>query len=432
MSYRLYVRPRPVEAGALPDEGSPWHYDWVLLDAGGQAQAEGADEPREAIEQVLARNDLEHVRLIALLPGENVLYCTARLPGKQSRYIRQALPFAVEEQLAQNIESVHLALGEKRGDDYAVAAIDEPLMADAAARLGSWSAELQAIHADAALLPVNDYRWSLCVEDDRCMVAGSEGEWYCLNTANLQLFFDMLPGTPELAVPARVRVFATASSMDSQRLHLASLEQLANYDVTIEQLEMAPLQLLAHAHHHRLSNPINLAQDDFAPVSRQGGPWRRWRPVAIVAAIWFLLQVGLELGQGIYYEREAQAWQQQAVTLYQSIFPGETRVSWRNLKNSLKGKLRVASQQGPNLDFLTLMKQAGYQYSTLPNRGQLQFNSVNYSRDRGELVLEVRADTFDKLNQLKSGLASAGLEARIGSVVNDSNSARGRITVSGG
>ncbi|MEP4464757.1 MAG: type II secretion system protein GspL, partial [Marinobacter alexandrii] len=51
---------------------------------------------------------------------------------------------------------------------------------------------------------------------------------------------------------------------------------------------------------------------------------------------------------------------------------------------------------------------------------------------RGELVVDVRAESYDRLSALRNGLSNQGLEAQIGSVVNESSGARGRLTVSGG
>lgn len=430
MSYRLYLRPLCEEGGGLPGEASPWLYDWLLVDAGGEVQASGNGQGREEIEQTLKRNDLENVKLLGLIPAEHILFCSANLPGKQSRYIRQALPFAVEEQLAQNVESMHLALGPRKGDRFAVAAIHEPLMADIVARLNQWQVELQGIYADAMLLPVNEATWTLCVEGDYTMGASAEGGWFRVLTANLPVVFDALP-VPADAVTPRARIYATAQARESQRIALAAIEQSDRFEVAVETLELSALELLAHAHQHRLCEPINLAQDDFAPTSKQGGPWRQWRPVAIIAAVWFALELGLNLGQGFYYQHQARSWQHQALSVYKSIFPNETRVNADNLKRILEGKLRVASETRGHQGFLGLMKQAGYQYSVMPDRGQLSFDSISYSRAGGQLVIEVHADTFDRLNEFKNGLVSAGYQAKIGSVVNDKNSARGRITISG-
>ena len=82
--------------------------EWV---ARGAAIASGSG----AIEKV--SEDLKGIDwegdVVALIPGEKVLVTTATIPSRQSRHIAQALPYAVEEKLAVDIETCHFALGEK-------------------------------------------------------------------------------------------------------------------------------------------------------------------------------------------------------------------------------------------------------------------------------------------------------------------------------
>ena len=51
-----------------------------------------------------------------VLPVEAVTACAVQLPTQKARWLRQALPFAVEELLAEDVEQFHLALGEPLAD----------------------------------------------------------------------------------------------------------------------------------------------------------------------------------------------------------------------------------------------------------------------------------------------------------------------------
>lgn len=135
---------------------------------------------------------------------------------------------------------------------------------------------------------------------------------------------------------------------------------------------------------------------------------------------------------GMYHERKASAFQERAMAIYQEAFPGDRRTHAGNVRRVIEGQLRVAGSNGPDLDFITLMKYTGQEYAELAGGQSVTFNSVNFSQSRGELVVDVRADSYDRLSTLRNGLANQGLEAQIGSVVNESSGARGRLTVSGG
>ncbi|WP_150913643.1 type II secretion system protein GspL [Marinobacter halotolerans] len=434
MSYRLYVRPiAPFPApGAEPVEQL---YNWALLDASGDSQAHGGGDTRDAIEQTLAQNDLEGVRLIGLIPGEDALFCVADIPAKQSRFIQQALPFAVEEQIAQDIESVHLAIGSHSAAGYRVAAIDHQQMGQWLRLFSDWeSARLEAIYPDAALLPVTDGGWSICLDGDNVMLASDQGEWLSVQSRNLAMFAQTLAAPPSEDVVAEVPVtlFGTDAEFEHLQSDISVLKASPRLAVAEKTLELIPLELLAHAHHHHLCHPINLCQGTYSLKRESSGLFGVWKPLIAVASLWFVIQVAVEVGFGYYHTQQAEQARAQAMEIYRNAFPGDTRTHAGNVRRVVQGQLNQLQESGTDAGFIALMKYTGSEYSNLSGAGSVVFNSVNYSQSRGELVVDVRADSYDKLSALRTGLSGKGLEAQIGSVVNEPDGARGRLTVSGG
>lgn len=432
MSYHLYARPVHGSPG-VTDE--PPRFDWVLLDASGEPQASGRDEPREGIEDALSRNSLEGVRLVGLIPGDEALFCFADIPARQSRFIRQALPFAVEEQLAQDVDTVHLALGGQTEDGYRVAAIDHQRMALWRETFLDWEGvELEAIFPDAALVPLKDHDWAICFGQDSVLLASRRGEWMTMKPENLPVFAQTLamPSEDEVAAEVQVVVYGTEQAFAAHEGLLSSLVGTQRLSVHREPMDASVIELLASAHYHHAADAINLCQGSYAPSQGEGGPWRAWRPAMAVAAAWFVLLVGGQLGMGYYHEQQARSLEDQAMAIYRQAFPDDRRASPRNVRRVVESQLRAAGEQGGEAGFLPLMKYAGQQYSELPDNQKVRFNSVNYTRSRGELIVDVRADSYERLNTLRSGLTDQGLDASIGSVVNDSDGTRARLTVSGG
>ncbi|KAA1173965.1 type II secretion system protein GspL [Marinobacter salinexigens] len=434
MSYRLYVRPT-LPLADLDQNPEAQLFNWVLQDASGHTQAQGAADPRDVIEQTLGQNALENVLLAGLIPGDEALFCTADIPAKQSRFIQQALPYAVEEQIAQDIDSVHLALGRHGSDGYGVAVIDQERMAQWVALFSGWDhIRLDAIYPDAALLPVTEGGWTICLSGEQVLMASDRGEWLSMQSANLEMFAQTLavPPTEEVVAEVPMMIYATESDLEFQQTAVSGLSSTGRLSVKTETLELMPLELLAHAHHHHLCQPINLCQGRFAVGADRANPLKPWKPLIAVAAVWFVLQVALEVGMGFYHQKQARELEQQAMVIYRNAFPQDRRTTAGNVRRVIQGQLRVAGAEGPELDFITLMKFTGEQYSKLPSNASVDFNSVNYSRNRAELVVDVRADSYERLSTLRNGLANSGLEAQIGSVVNEADGARGRLTVSGG
>ncbi|HTN33374.1 MAG TPA: type II secretion system protein GspL, partial [Marinobacter sp.] len=408
MSYRLYVRPVPpfVDPDEAPDVQL---FNWVLHDAGGDAQARGTDDTRDTIEQTLAQNALDNVLLIGLIPGDEALFCLADIPAKQSRFINQALPFAVEEQIAQDIETVHLALGRRTDDGYQVAAIDNERMAQWVSLFRGWEyVKLEGIFPDAALLPVTTGGWSVCLTGALALIVSDRGEWLSMQSANLGMFVQTLvaPSEHEVVADVPITLYATEEEFGIQQSAISELVSSSLLSVRREVLELMPLELLAHAYHHQLCQPINLCQGNFSNRSNKASPLKPWKPLIAVAAVWFCVQVALELGMGFYHQHQAAELKQQVMAIYRQAFPNDKRTSAGSVRRVIEGQLRVAGSGRQELDFITLMKYTGQQYSRLPEAGSVVFNSVNYSRARGELVVDIRANDYGRLSALRNGLAS--------------------------
>ncbi|MDY6840124.1 MAG: type II secretion system protein GspL [Pseudomonadota bacterium] len=434
MSYRLYVRPMPPFADADQDPGAQM-FNWVLHDASGDAQARGTGDSRDTIEQTLGQNALDNALLIGLIPGEEAIYCLADIPAKQSRFINQALPYAVEEQIAQDIDSVHLAIGSRTDQGYPVAAIDRKRMGQWAHLFSGWEhVRLDAIYPDASLLPATEGGWSICLDGETAMIVSERGEWLSMQSSNLGMFAHTLaaPSAEEVVAEIPVTLYGTADELNTQQPTITDLSGSGRLAVHKEVLELMPLELLAYAHHHQLCGPVNLCQGMFSSKSGNANPLKPWKPLIAVAAVWFVVQVALNAGMGFYYQNQAEELRSEAMTIYRDAFPNDRRTHAGNVRRVVEGQLRAAGSSGPEVDFITLMKYTGQQYARLPGSQGVNFNSVNYSRSRGELVVDVRADSYDRLSSLRNGLANQGLEAQIGSVVNEASGARGRLTVSGG
>ncbi|OZB07952.1 MAG: type II secretion system protein GspL, partial [Marinobacter sp. 34-60-7] len=328
MSYRLYVRPLPPFAD--PDNSpEAQRYAWVLQDASGDVQAQGPDDSRDTIEQTLARNALDKVLLTALIPGDEAVFCVANIPARQQRYVQQALPFAVEEQIAQDIETVHLAVGPHTAEGFTVAAIDRSQMARWSRLFSNWHhARLDAVFPDAALLPATEGGWSICLDGADAMMLSERGEWLKMKADNLNLFAQTMavPGEDTVAAQVPVTVFGTEQDLEANQTLISELSGgTGRLSVQQKPLELSVIEFLAWSRYHHHCQPINLCQGAFAISATGDSPLKPWKPLLAVACVWFVVQLGLEIGMGLYQQQQAEQLQQQAMAVYREAFPNDRR-----------------------------------------------------------------------------------------------------------
>src|SRR5690606_31283561 len=110
-------------------------------------------------------------RVVVLVPGTDVLLAEPVLPLKSSAKLAQVVPFALEEQLAEDVEDLHFAVG-KRADrpGTPVAVVSHERMTQWQVTLRTAGIDVDAIYAETSVLPVTPNGVSLLIDGSRVYV----------------------------------------------------------------------------------------------------------------------------------------------------------------------------------------------------------------------------------------------------------------------
>lgn len=343
-----------------------------------------ANGPGLALSWAACANELNGRSLALVLPMEVVSACAVQLPTQKARWLRQALPYAVEELLAEDVEQLHLALGEPLADGrHLLLAVRRDLLKGWLAQLNAEGISVSAIYVDADLLPRDGIQ---------VLLHGERG---------------LLGGAGELRLAFAARDWDNLAGACSEEPQLT--------------IDAKPWPLLAAGQ----AQAINLAQAEFA-VQQASGHGQAWRSVLGLAGLWLVLQMSFDLAQSWYLQREGDAYAAQSRALYQELFPADTRIV--NLKAQFAEHLNAAASNGQGA-FFGLLEQAVTALSEAP---QLSVQQLDYSGDGGELALQLRADDFASLEQLRQRLLQAGLQVQLGSASREEQGVSARMVIGGG
>src|SRR6267378_7087379 len=276
--------------------------DWLLLRlprAAGElaswlvADARGAPAgPAQSGPLTLAAARAAGRRVCVLVPGADVLLAEPEVPVKAGAKLQQLLPYALEEQLADDIDDLHFAVGKRAGDSSRapVAVVARALLDEWLATLRAGGIEPEAIYADSELLPRNPGQAVVLLEEDGVFVR-SPGA--CPVTLPADALAEALEiaqsGAEQSAGGARGLILYTGAP-EWQR-HSAQIEAArAGFDgIKIQLLTGGPLALFAQQ--LPAATPINLLQGAYAPRASRAVGLKAWR----VAAILLVSVIGLHL-----------------------------------------------------------------------------------------------------------------------------------------
>ncbi len=369
--------------------------DWLLVDVDGNIRTPvQTGAPTDAV--------IGGARRVAVLvPGEDVALHEARVPGGRNRHrLLRAIPFALEEQLASDVEDLHFALGKAAGDDrYPVAVVERrqmdawaSLLRDAGISAHQWVPETLA-------LPCSESGWSLLPEGERVLVRSGDFSGFACDADNLGMVISLLAGDDRL--PEKARVYG------------ASAVELIGVDVEVDASQRQALNILARGWSQ--GPVIDLLQGAYSRREEWGRLLRPWKATAALLLAGLLVA---GVSTGVDYYRLTQ--RQQRLTadieaLYKQTFPDARRIV--NPRAQMDQQLKELQRRagGGSADFLGMFAETA---SVVRSAEGISVQGASY-RD-GRLDLDLQADNLQLLDSLKQALASSGrMNAQIQSATTD-------------
>ena len=406
---RLFVRiTAPVVGRAETNEPK---VDYLVRADDGTTQAAGqTDAPGLAqIVRALAPWTEDPARVVALVPVGDVLSASCEVPGRSAAQMRRAVPYAVEEFVAEDIDTMQVASADLvRNEPVHCLVAPRRDVEDWLAFLGEAGVQPGFLTADAMALTDDENVVSVLFEDDHALVRASQ-QMACVDLPNLPEALDGIAGRTAAADQRTVLRLVNATASDLPDL------DLGGFQVEEVPVDTSVLGFLAAEFNDRA---VNLLQGDYAVRRRSTGAWSRWRPVAAAAGVWLAIGLAVVAAQGFWADHQASRFRDQAVELYRSIY-GVDRVAG----NPAARMRRLLGQAtGTDQSFHGLIGRFGVGLADIS--GQFELRGVTYSPRRG-LDADLLVVDDEVLERLGVSLRRQGLDMEV--ISTDSARAGARI-----
>lgn len=309
------------------DPAEPAH--WMAVDASGARRSPPVTGPLEQ-----ASADTGDRKVIVLVPSAEVLTTSLDIPVKGGARLLAALPYALEEQLADDVDKLHFAAGARRPSGRV------PVSVVSKSKLSAWCERL----ADAGLRPASIIaeNHGLARIPGTISMLVADGQVLINDGAEIELAMqDVSPGDALAAIgaldggdrdpdelrvdalPRHVLVYCEAD--DNERFEhdwLAIRHELESLDVNLLPDGVMPRLAVTVA----TGAGINLLQGDFAVKSEYSGLLRPWKYAAIL--LLGLIGIGLLAKATDYYslKRQETALRAQFQDEYRTIAPDAAEV----------------------------------------------------------------------------------------------------------
>lgn len=390
------------------DDESP-KAEWLVVGTNRLPIGEGA-EGTLAEAATVARQR----RTFVLAPSEDILLTRVTVTARNREQLLRAVPFALEEDLAEDVEQLHFAPGPRQPDG------SHPVAVVARANVALWLAQLDAAglipHAVIpdvlALPPAANNGWSLLLENDRALLRTGPFSGLTLEPDTLET---MLPCALEEAVskPSTIEVYGTEGEADPR---LPAIESLAYI-----QREGGAPQMWAGLEG---KNSINLLQGQYRVRSDIGRMLKPWRAAAAFLGVWVALQaveIGLDYRRLEGEDRRLQADIEQ---VYRQTFPNSTRVV--NPRVQMEQQLSALRQAGASDSGAAFMPLLAAGFTAIQDK-TVDIETLDYAD--GRLQLSLNARELQVFEAIKQALESQAFTADIESAETRGATVSGRLVV---
>jgi general secretion pathway protein L len=365
-------------------------------------------------------------KVVVILPANEALVTESDAPAKSAAKLAQVIPYALEERVADEIENLHFALGERDATTGRV-----PVVVIARARIDARLAELRAaglhptaLYSEASLLPAMPGQMIALLDNDSLMLRAAEGAPLVMPALSINDAFEIALASQPAPIPgleAAAPGLLIYAGHDEWQAHEQTVDAWRDRftGVKVQLLPDGPLTVLAPS--AASGDAVNILQGALAVSSPLEQGWRAWRVAAVLAGILLCLHVGsrfFELNRLKKAEAELNASIEDA---FRSAMPGTQNTS--DARRRIAQRLEEVRSGGGGALLPALAALAAAR-SAAPNT---TIEGINYRE--GVLDLRVIAPDAASLDAIGQQLRAANWQADIKDLTASGDSYRGRLQI---
>ncbi len=366
-------------------------------------------------------------RVAVIVPASDVLITESDAPAKNAAKLAQVIPFALEERVADEIENLHFAIGERSAETGRV-----PVAVVAQSRINGWLAELraaglqpQAIYSESQLLPGMPGQLIALLDGESLTLRAAEGVPLVMPARSIRDAFEMALATQTSQVagleppPLGLLLYVSHEDWQVRQLEVEALrEQFTG--MKVQMLPSGALSVLAPA--AASGDAVNLLQGALAVASPVQQNWKAWRVAAVLAGSLLCLHVGARYFELTRLHKSEAALDASIQDAFRAAMPGQQNAT--NARRRVEARLAEINGNGGGGALLPALSAIANARNAAPSAN---IEGITF-RD-GTIDLRITAPDAASLDAIGQQLRAASWQADILGGSANGDSYRGRLQV---
>jgi general secretion pathway protein L len=391
--------------------------------------ASGVLTSAEQLSELTAKAQQRMVHVF--VPGSDVLLKRVSMPSKSQRSIRAAVPYMLEDELAQDVDDLFFAYADIASDDDEnncfVAIVERAQMQLWLTWLANAKINAKTLQSEVLAMPYTQGQWSAIAihpSTNTSQIVMRQGEWQgCTLDSKAWTFaaehiFSNSVNHHHADLEKENNVITLNAYSELPNLASCSLEL-----TVIKKQEELPLALFAQ---NSQRSPFSLLQDEFKIKKHRSTGLTKWLWAAGIAVCALLLNVGYKSAQLWQLSAQQQQVEEQIISRYKRAFPATKRVRIGTIKSQLNKKIAQLGATSDSTGLLTMLLKVQPAFAKVP---ALKPESIKFDGKRQELRLQAIADDYQHFEQFKAALIRDNLVVKQGSQKNQGEQVTGSFTI---
>ncbi|MDP7591414.1 MAG: type II secretion system protein GspL [Litorilituus sp.] len=346
------------------------------------------------------------------VPGCDVSLKSLTVPTKSQRALHSAVPYMLEDELAQDVEQLFFAYADLNEDEFGhncfVAVVENTQMQAWQTWLKDADIKTKSMQLDVLAMPLIANQWSAIAlnNTDKSQIIVRQGQWQgCTLDAATWRFASqhLFNGKTQAHTDAK-------SPIENQHLVINAYSALPHAEQLVihPQEEELPLALLAQ---HSQKSDFNLLQGKFKTNEVHSKAFKHWLWAAGFAACALLLNISYKSAQLWQFNAQQAHVEAQIISTYKKAFPQTKKVRIGTIKSQLKKKIAGFGAVGSGEGFLAMLSKVQPAFAKVP---ELKPESLKFDSKRQELRLQAIAREYQHFERFKNALNDAKLTVKQG------------------
>lgn len=397
--------------------------------------ASGVLTSAEQLNELTAKAQQRLVKVF--VPSSDVLLKRVSMPTKSQRSIRAAVPYMLEDELAQDVDDLFFAYADIASDDDEnncfVAIVERAQMQMWLTWLADAKLKVKTLQPEVLAMPYTKGQWSAIalhssanIESDAInQIVVRQGEWQgCTLDSEAWQF------SAEHIFSSKTDSKSTEEQQENNTVTINAYSELPTFqnlsgNITIVKCEEElPLALFAQ---HSQRSSFTLLQGEFKVKEQRSTILTTWLWAASIAVCALLLNMGYKSVQLWQLSAQQVQVEAQIIARYKKTFPATKRVRIGTIKSQLNKKIAQLGGASDSTGFLTMLSKVQPAFVKVP---ALKPESLKFDGKRQELRLQTISDDYQNFELFKAALNSANLAVKQGAQKNQGEQVTSSFSIS--